>query len=314
VTCAVVASNASGSSATATSLPVVILPAPLAGVPVDLTPPLVTGTPQVGQLLSCSQGTWTNTPTGYAYSWQRDAVAIAGATSSSYTPVAGDATHQVTCAVVASNASGSSATATSLPVVILPAPLAGGSGSTTSGSGGGSAPANGSILPQATSQLTAGQSGGAGTAPTVAGFRLAARRFAVAASPTALVATSKAGGRPPKGTQFRFSLSQPGWVAIKIQRRTSGVERHGHCLQASSRPAARVGKRCGLLLLAGTLIRAEARSGSAVIAFSGRLGSKALTPGTYSATIAAVSPVRLWSQPQSATFTVVKASPRPPRS
>jgi hypothetical protein len=39
-------------------------------VPISVAFPAVTGTPQQGQSLSASNGTWGNTPTGYAYQWQ----------------------------------------------------------------------------------------------------------------------------------------------------------------------------------------------------------------------------------------------------
>jgi hypothetical protein len=80
--------------------------------PVNTALPAITGTAQVGQNLTCSNGTWTNTPTGYTYEWRRAGTPIAGATTNSYIPVVGDVGSQLTCAVSASNAGGS-ATATS---------------------------------------------------------------------------------------------------------------------------------------------------------------------------------------------------------
>ena len=56
-----------------------------------MTPPQINGTPTVGQTLTCSQGTWQNGPTSFAYQWRRGSNAIAGATTSSYTLVAADA-------------------------------------------------------------------------------------------------------------------------------------------------------------------------------------------------------------------------------
>jgi ubiquitin-protein ligase len=52
--------------------------------PVNTSAPQVSGTPQVGQVLSCSQGGWTgSTPQAYADQWLRDGAPIAGATSAS---------------------------------------------------------------------------------------------------------------------------------------------------------------------------------------------------------------------------------------
>lgn len=41
--------------------------------PVNTVAPAVTGTAQVGQTLSCTTGTWDNSPSGYTYQWQRRA-------------------------------------------------------------------------------------------------------------------------------------------------------------------------------------------------------------------------------------------------
>jgi len=87
------------------------------GVPVIVTPPAISGNPVQGQQVSCSSGSWTNSPASYAYTWQRDGANIGGATSSDYTIVAADVNHQLTCRVIASNGSGSSQPATSQPVV-----------------------------------------------------------------------------------------------------------------------------------------------------------------------------------------------------
>lgn len=77
--------------------------------PEIVTAPVVTGTSIVGSTLSCSTGTWTNSPTSYAYQWQRDNTgggsysAIAAATANSYVLVDADANCNVRCRVTASN-------------------------------------------------------------------------------------------------------------------------------------------------------------------------------------------------------------------
>lgn len=80
--------------------------------PENTVAPVVTGTQDVGSLFSCTTGTWTNSPTGYTYQWQRDGVDISGATSSTYTTVTADKGTFLTCDVTASNGAGSN-TATS---------------------------------------------------------------------------------------------------------------------------------------------------------------------------------------------------------
>ncbi|MCI0601130.1 MAG: hypothetical protein L0Y60_16760 [Beijerinckiaceae bacterium] len=109
----VTASNGSGAGAPATSAATSAVAAAGGAVPVNTALPAVTGTATVGQTLSVSNGTWTNTPTGFAYQWKRAGVNITGATANTYPLVVLDQGKAITCAVTASNGSGSSAPATS---------------------------------------------------------------------------------------------------------------------------------------------------------------------------------------------------------
>lgn len=80
-----------------------------AGTPVNTVAPAITGTGAVGSALTCSTGTWSNTPTGYAYQWYSDGHLVTGATANTFTPAAGDVGQPFTCGVTASNGSGSGA-------------------------------------------------------------------------------------------------------------------------------------------------------------------------------------------------------------
>lgn len=84
----------------------------VAPVPQNTTAPVVSGTPTSGQTLTTTNGTWSNTPTGYTYQWRRGGVNISGATASSYTLVLADVGATISVAVTATNANGST-TATS---------------------------------------------------------------------------------------------------------------------------------------------------------------------------------------------------------
>lgn len=78
-------------------------------LPTNSVLPILTtdGTPQVGETVSCSTGTWLHSPTSYAYQWTRDGGNIATATSSTYALQAADDGHLVACRVTATNADGS---------------------------------------------------------------------------------------------------------------------------------------------------------------------------------------------------------------
>ena len=90
----------------------VITTAAWAVAPSNTSPPTITGTPQKGMTLTAHHGSWTNSPTAYAYRWQRCAAdgtgcGGIGANGKTYTLVAADVDHTVRVRVTASNASGS---------------------------------------------------------------------------------------------------------------------------------------------------------------------------------------------------------------
>ena len=101
--------------------------------PVDTALPVISGTPQVGWVLTSSTGTWTGA-TSFAYQWAGNGTPVAGATGSTYTPAVSDVGHTLTVAVTATG-TGGTATATSAATV----PVASASAaSSTAGTGSGS--------------------------------------------------------------------------------------------------------------------------------------------------------------------------------
>src|SRR6185437_13922014 len=91
--------------------------------PVNSVVPVVSGQSLQGQTVSVSTGTWSPTPTGFAYQWQRSTDGgttwsnISAATTSSYTVAAGDLGAQIRAAVTANNSYGS-ATVQTAPVTV----------------------------------------------------------------------------------------------------------------------------------------------------------------------------------------------------
>lgn len=82
------------------------------GVPVSFRAPTVAGTAGQGHLISATPGVWSQSPTSYAYQWQRCAANgsgcanIPGATATGYVLTVSDVGHTVRVAVSAHNAAG----------------------------------------------------------------------------------------------------------------------------------------------------------------------------------------------------------------
>lgn len=78
----------------------------VATAPVNTVAPLISGGLYVGNVLTTTDGTWTGSPSSYAYQWKRNATNI-GTNTNTYTLVSADAGTNITCIVTATNASGS---------------------------------------------------------------------------------------------------------------------------------------------------------------------------------------------------------------
>lgn len=88
------------------------LPMAPPAAPVNVTPPVISGTATAGQTLTATTGAWTHLPDAYSIQWKRDGVAINGATSMTRVLTLADVGASITAAVTAINPGGS-ATATS---------------------------------------------------------------------------------------------------------------------------------------------------------------------------------------------------------
>jgi hypothetical protein len=106
LTVSVVATNALGSSAPATSA---ATSAVIDIIPTIVTVPTISGTAQVGQTLTAFHGTWTHNPTSYTYQWANGSTgAIPGATGLTYVPTSSDVGFAIVVFVVAHNSGGNS--------------------------------------------------------------------------------------------------------------------------------------------------------------------------------------------------------------
>jgi hypothetical protein len=103
-------------------------PPPPPAAPVNTALPAISGTPEEGQVLSASTGTWSNSPTAYAYQWGRcdsagaNCAALPGATAQTYTVGPADVGSTLQVAVTASNAGGPSTAASAPTAVVQSAP------------------------------------------------------------------------------------------------------------------------------------------------------------------------------------------------
>src|SRR6266404_1569238 len=85
----------------------ILATAAAAAAPQNTSAPSISGTPKVGSTQTADNGTWSNTPTSFAYQWQRcasDGTAcgdITAGTSKTYTPSSGDVGHALRVVVTA---------------------------------------------------------------------------------------------------------------------------------------------------------------------------------------------------------------------
>jgi hypothetical protein len=90
--------------------------------PVNTVSPSISGTTEVGETLTVSNGTWSGSVDSYSYQWLRDGSPISGATSSTYTPVVADSGATISAEVTA-NGPDASATASASGVEVADVPL-----------------------------------------------------------------------------------------------------------------------------------------------------------------------------------------------
>ena len=106
-------------------------------VPSNTAPPTISGTAQQGQTLTEANGSWTSSPTSYAYQWQRcdasgsNCQPIGGAESPSYALTAADVGATVRVQETASNVSGAGTPVVSQQTPVVQAAPSGGTSNTT---------------------------------------------------------------------------------------------------------------------------------------------------------------------------------------
>jgi Hypothetical glycosyl hydrolase family 15 len=98
-------------------------------VPANTSAPTISGTAQQGQTLRASVGTWSGSPTSYAYQWRRcdsagaNCAGIAGATASSFTLTSVDVGKTIRVLVTATNSAGATSASSAATAVVMASPL-----------------------------------------------------------------------------------------------------------------------------------------------------------------------------------------------
>jgi alpha-tubulin suppressor-like RCC1 family protein len=125
--------------------------------------------------------------------------------------------------------------------------------------------------------------------------------FRVAKGATAVSASA------PLGTSIHLTLSAAAKLQIKITRSAPG-RRHGSlCVAPAPRLVKAHAKHCTRTLTVGTLTRGKEAAGADKVAFTGRIGRRALKPGSYHAVLSA-SNAQSSAKPVTLAFTVAPAA------
>ncbi len=147
--------------------------------------------------------------------------------------------------------------------------------------------------------------------PVLSRVSLLRARFRVATGATALTAAARRGAarrkkprRTPAGTAIRFTLNARANVTIAIERNAGRGRLVGRSCRRATRKLRRK-RACTRWTKVGALSRKGVEAGRRSVAFSGRLGRRALAPGGYRLTVKAANAAGS-SKPATLAFTVVR--------
>jgi hypothetical protein len=137
--------------------------------------------------------------------------------------------------------------------------------------------------------------------PVVTHYALTNKVFVVGAQSTPIVGSAAKASSHKIGTTFSYTLSEAATAKLAIAELVPGRREGNRCVAPT--PRLTRAKKCSKRLGRGTLTRSS-HAGVNEVAFSGRIGSKALQPGHYSATLTATT-TNATSAPVTVSFTVV---------
>lgn len=137
------------------------------------------------------------------------------------------------------------------------------------------------------------------TPPVVTGARLSRTRVRAAASGAPLTTKLKAG----RGTQLSLTVSEPSFIRMVFERRTTGRSVRGACVKTTKRN--RTKRRCDRYLPRGEAGLSNLSNGPVTVQLTGRQTSRrALAPGTYRLRLTATDLADNRSAPVLLPFTI----------
>jgi hypothetical protein len=235
--------------------------------PVNIGSPILSGTPAVGQRLSCSNGSWTGAPPlNFTYIWRRDGSVIGGEFANTYVVQPADQGHGLTCTVTAANSvSHATAISNTLKVPAPPPPLP--------------------PLPPV---------------PTIESVTQSNSVW----SEGSKLATFSRKKKTRVGTTISFVLNEPASVSFAFTQQLGGRKVKGRCVPQTNKN--RHKPSCRRTVTQGTLSFAG-HTGLNKVVFQGRISpSKRLGLGAFTLQITATNPVGEPSSPRSLNFTIVR--------
>lgn len=117
ITLTVTATNSQGSSSSTSAAT-----AAVSQIPANTAAPVITGTAQVGETLTTTNGTWTGTPTPtYTRQWKADGANIASATGVTYVLTETELGKVITVTVTGTNTAGNASATSSATVAVIAA-------------------------------------------------------------------------------------------------------------------------------------------------------------------------------------------------
>ena len=132
-------------------------------------------------------------------------------------------------------------------------------------------------------------------APKIGVLSISPKRFAVSKKATALSARKK---RTHQGATIRYTLSEPARVSFVVEQSIKGHKKGRACKRHGR------GKRCTLIVSKATLTR-SGQSGANQLGFSGRLGRRRLSAGSYKLVVRAVDAAGNRSGAKTVSFKIV---------